>query len=259
MDFMQVYGVNLLQSWSFYVSVFQYICIVKPIWLTKCQMSPKVCTATNCPIPSHNPIFYQTLADILLTAQYLMPLLYYMTFRILAVPSVKNGRRLLKCLGQYEMFYDTDGSTDFCYGLEKWTNGWLFCRTMTMLSFATGCNLMEMFLVWKCVGTIKETTANVRTLLSLSAYNDRQRDHRIMFSVIFWQWILEVTFVLVYYIHIRFTQGMSLFLDNLFFVFVHFYGTLINSFYLFEESHFRHNVQTIGLSKAVLKALTYSF
>ncbi len=43
MNLMGSFGINFLQSWSFYASLFRYFCIVKTSWMIKSNLSPQVC------------------------------------------------------------------------------------------------------------------------------------------------------------------------------------------------------------------------
>ncbi len=72
-----------------------------------------------------------------------------------------------------------------------------------------------------------------------------------MFSISFWQWILELAFVGISIVHIFFLVGISKFLDELWVVYVHFHIQTINAFYLFGDNEFHRNVVEYGFFRAV--------
>ncbi len=113
----------------------------------------------------------------MLLMQHLMPLVHYSAIVSgLDKISAPNGKRLVKCLGRYEILFDhANEGADFCTGWLKWSLGWLFCRTMTFYSLITSSNFLEMYLLWKSYGTVMASTENVKGLLSLSAYRQRKR------------------------------------------------------------------------------------
>ncbi len=92
-----------------------------------------------------------------------------------------NGHDLMICLGRYEMrFLANEGPLqEFCnpevYSDQKWTLAWFACITFPVIQLATSQNFIELFMLWRVVRHVKETTNNSKSLLSLKAFERRQK------------------------------------------------------------------------------------
>ncbi len=113
----------------------------------------------------------------LIAGQYTIVSVYYLTIRLgwnLVTP--KTALELLKCLGMYHVTYiSEDTSTDMCDGSAFWTLRGLACRVFVGILYTMSSNLLEIYLLWKSISIIKSKTKDVKQLLSLSAYQQRQR------------------------------------------------------------------------------------
>ncbi len=90
-------------------------------------------------------------------------------------PNHLNADELLSCLGHYETSFGMDLSASFCSGLQPWSASWLFCKTMLVIHLFTNCNLPEIYLLWKCIKAIQNQTRDVKSLLTLTAFERRKR------------------------------------------------------------------------------------
>ncbi len=80
---------------------------------------------------------------------------------------------LFKCFGQYEHFFDKDIRVSFCDATSSFAA--IFCKGIVGISIATCSNLPEVFLLWKCLQVARNQTHSVKSLLSMTAYQKRQR------------------------------------------------------------------------------------
>ncbi len=79
-----------------------------------------------------------------------------------------------------------------------------------------------------------------------------------MFAVSFWQWIMETLFLLILQVQNRFWLGQSKFLDELWWIYVHFQMHLSNAFYLLGDQGFHRRVTEDGIIKAVWRIMVKS-
>ena len=77
-----------------------------------------------------------------------------------------------------------------------------------------------------------------------------------MFTVTFWQWIMELGFIMIFQFHLSFTHGKSKFFDEFWFVIFQLQMYVSNAFYLLGDRSFQRSVTEVGLFKAIWRAFT---
>ncbi len=80
-----------------------------------------------------------------------------------------------------------------------------------------------------------------------------------MFAVTFWQWVLEVVFMLLVLIYPQIPRESNKLVDHIFFLFVQLYFALVNTFYLFGDNVFQRSVVEVGVLKALKRALLQNY
>ncbi len=208
-----------------------------------------------------------------------MPLPLYASMRLLPKDyTPRNADVLLTCIGRYEQFYNVEVTRAFCDTAVKFSWQWFVCNSMQLLAVAIMSNCFEMYFLWKCIQVTNAHTKDVKNLLSLSTYKKRQRysvlyvsmiisnitnvsfrEDGVMFSVSFWQWVLEVLLVLLMTLHLYYLAGKSRFFDKFFNVIGTFYYHVINAFYLFGDREFQRGVTQNGILTSVRKAIFQSY
>ncbi len=156
-DFMEIYGILVSQSISFYTSIFRYLCVVHQSLMLKLNLKPV------------------TLVQILLCIQYSLPLLQYLAFRGAVEITSQNARLLTICLGRFEAFYNMESGFDSCAPTLPKSVAWFACNLSRFLAALISSNLFEMYLLGTCLVSARSQTNNVKQLLSLTAYQKRKR------------------------------------------------------------------------------------
>ncbi len=77
------------------------------------------------------------------------------------------------------------------------------------------------------------------------------RENGVMFSISFWQWVLEMVFMAIMRIHLYLSVGSNKFIDELMTVYVYFHLSTINAFYLFGDRDFQRSVIKFGFVRAL--------
>ncbi len=85
------------------------------------------------------------------------------------------------------------------------------------------------------------------------------RDEGVMLATTVWQWVLEVAFMVIFYIHLHLTIGHNRVLDKFWILFSLLFSLALNGFYLLGDKRFQMNVRNIGISKALWKAFLQSY
>ena len=95
--------------------------------------------------------------------------------RVLNKPTHHNAAILISCLGKYETTFDQDTEVKICEGIEFGSLKWSFCMGMTLIYIVTSLNIVETFLIWKIIKATRYQTMSVQDMLSMTAFQRRQK------------------------------------------------------------------------------------
>ncbi len=184
-DWMEIFGVLSLQTASFWLSLFRYICIVHHEKLQTTGISPKVIhqNYSYTSLYSCNLWKLQVLQRIILAAQFIGPSIHILAKRINGVDDYRMAKTLYKCLGKYELSFDQDlddnvqpdgyMSCPSVTTVPLWSS--IFCRTSSFVVYLMSSNLIEIYLLAKCFQLSKKQTESMKSLLSLETFETRKR------------------------------------------------------------------------------------
>ncbi len=85
------------------------------------------------------------------------------------------------------------------------------------------------------------------------------RSKAVMVLVNVWQWLCEVLFLIQFVVHLVFTHGKSKVFDQFWVVFVLFYFTILNGFYLLGDQRFQRSLRDHGFMKSFKSALLQNY
>ncbi len=119
---------------------------------------------------------FQSLANGILTCQYLIPLMTYISIRWTNELAPNNGRDLLICLGKYETTYGNSDPSAFCANKIPWSIDRMFCQVFVNIAYlVTSWNVSELFILIRIIRATRSQTRDVKSLLSSRALSRRQK------------------------------------------------------------------------------------
>ncbi len=80
-----------------------------------------------------------------------------------------------------------------------------------------------------------------------------------MFTVNLWQWIVEVTFMIVFYTLVFVDFEKSELNFRILVLYIYFHMHLVNAFYLLGDSLFQKSVSNVGILKALYRAFLQAY
>ncbi len=108
-------------------------------------------------------------------SQFSLPAYIYAAVRFAGTPTPGNQRTPLLCLGRFNEVFDSVSGAYFCHDLGHWTPRWIICNSGIAFYIVLSSNVIEAFMFWRSVQLIKTQTRSVKSLLSLTAFDNRQR------------------------------------------------------------------------------------
>ena len=171
----------VVQSQSFFIALYRYICIVHTDLLTNIGLNGKVHLKTYIIIKlsiCKNTVL-QTLANIVIGVEILFAL---SSGLVLAIPSFPEGDSVVNyCLGRQEVYFDFDfflsegvsRQKSYC-SIDDYI-GRQLCYGFVGAILLVTSNVCEIYLLIRIVFSIKQQTNNVKFLITKSAFEERTR------------------------------------------------------------------------------------
>ncbi len=182
-DFIEAYAILFFQTNSLFISFFRYVCLAHRNKMVEMSIKPKVIKAERLlrfTVQSFKNNVFQDLVNAILTFQYVTPVCIYWGLRQPG-HTVGNAKTLYICLGRYEMLFDQDLSDgqsprtfQYCE-VPTWSLSWCICQAALFAFILASSNLIEIFFLGRCLQIAKDQTNSVKSLLSLSGFEDRKR------------------------------------------------------------------------------------
>ena len=175
------FNVGFLQSQSFFMALYCYLCIIHCDFFDGIGISGKVSKEIiHTEILKYRLLISQALADILLVGEVLFSIAYSVLFSLPRYP--EGNSRINNCKGRNEVFFDYDyfvlggisrGSDEYCIIENPF--GKYACEAYIVIAIVICSNFCEIFFLGRIVMFMKNQTISVKEFLTKSVFEDRRR------------------------------------------------------------------------------------
>lgn len=174
---------------------------------------------------------------------------------------------ILKCLGRgSEVFFDYDffvpggHSRKRQYCVIDNIIGKYACYVTLIVGVLFWSNILEIFFTAKVLIYMRNQTKSIAFMVSKDAFSKRNRDEGIILAVTFWQWIAEITLLVILGVPRLFLLGENLIFEQLYgYTLSMLQFTILPSFYLLADTRFRRSLEEKGYIEAIKSAITQNY
>ena len=180
-DLIMNFNVGFLQSQSFFMALYRYLCIIHCDFFDGIGISGKVSKEIiHTEILKYRLLISQALADILLVGEVLFSIAYSVLFSLPRYP--EGNSRINNCKGRNEVFFDYDyfvpggisrGSDEYCIIENPF--GKHVCEAYIVIAIVICSNFCEIFFLGRIVMFMKNQTISVKEFLTKSVFEERRR------------------------------------------------------------------------------------